>query len=80
MENARRLSPSDLRTTQSGHSQAHIARTIGVDSSAISRELARNTGARGYARQLVGTTICYVNRPLSARVAAKLFSVVHNPG
>jgi hypothetical protein len=33
-----------------------------------------------YARQLVGTTICYVNRPLSARVAAKLFSVVHNPG
>ena len=33
---------------QSGHSQAHIARTIGVDSSTISRELARNTGARGY--------------------------------
>ena len=33
---------------QSGHSQAHIARTIGVDPSTISRELARNTGARGY--------------------------------
>ena len=54
-ENARRLSPSDLRTTlpdfallQSGHSQAHIARQIGVDPSTISRELVRNTGARGY--------------------------------
>src|SRR6516162_8413281 len=33
---------------QSGHSQAHIARTIGVDPSTISRELVRNTGARGY--------------------------------
>ena len=33
---------------QSGHSQAHVARTIGVDPSTISRELARNTGARGY--------------------------------
>src|ERR1700683_4641625 len=33
---------------QSGHSQAHIARKIGVDPSTISRELARNTGARGY--------------------------------
>ena len=54
-KNARRLSPSDLRTTlpdlrtlQSGHSQAHIARQIGVDPSTISRELVRNTGARGY--------------------------------
>jgi hypothetical protein len=33
---------------QSGHSQAHIARTIGVHSLTISRELVRNTGARGY--------------------------------
>ena len=33
---------------QSGHSQAHIARAIGVDPSTISRELVRNTGARGY--------------------------------
>src|ERR1019366_153958 len=33
---------------QSGHSQAHIARQIGVDRSTISRELVRNTGARGY--------------------------------
>src|ERR1700690_3130756 len=33
---------------QSGHSQAHIARTIGVDPSTISRELVRNAGARGY--------------------------------
>ena len=33
---------------QSGHSQAHIARKIGVDPSTISRELVRNTGARGY--------------------------------
>ena len=33
---------------QSGHSQAHIARKIGVDRSTISRELVRNTGARGY--------------------------------
>ena len=33
---------------QSGHSQAHIARTIGVNPSTISRELVRNTGARGY--------------------------------
>src|ERR1700748_3262324 len=33
---------------QTGHSQAHIARTIGVDPSTISRELVRNTGARGY--------------------------------
>ena len=33
---------------QSGHSQAHIARTIAVDPSTISRELARNTGARDY--------------------------------
>ena len=32
---------------QSGHSQAHIARQIGVDPSTISRELVRNTGARG---------------------------------
>jgi IS30 family transposase len=32
---------------QSGHSQAHIARKIGVDPSTISRELVRNTGARG---------------------------------
>jgi Transposase and inactivated derivatives, IS30 family len=31
---------------QSGHSQAHIARKIGVDPSTISRELVRNTGAR----------------------------------
>ena len=28
---------------QSGHSQAHIARQIGVDPSTISRELVRNT-------------------------------------
>ena len=54
-KNARRLSPSDLRKRcqiyallQSGHSQAHIARQIGVDPSTISRELVRNTGARGY--------------------------------
>ena len=33
---------------QSGHSQAYIARQIGVDPSTISRELVRNTGARGY--------------------------------
>ena len=33
---------------QSGHSQAHIARKIGVDPSTISRELVRNSGARGY--------------------------------
>jgi IS30 family transposase len=33
---------------QSGLSQAHIARTIGVDPSTISRELVHNTGARGY--------------------------------
>ena len=33
---------------QSGLSQAHIARKIGVDPSTISRELVRNTGARGY--------------------------------
>ena len=33
---------------QSGHPQAHIARKIGVDPSTISRELGRNTGARGY--------------------------------
>ena len=33
---------------QSGRSQAHIARQIGVDPSTISRELVRNTGARGY--------------------------------
>ena len=33
---------------QIGHSQAHIARQIGVDPSTISRELVRNTGARGY--------------------------------
>ena len=32
----------------SGHSQAHIARQIGVDPSTMSRELVRNTGARGY--------------------------------
>ena len=32
---------------QSGRSQAHIARQIGVDPSTISRELVRNTGARG---------------------------------
>src|SRR6202043_2904320 len=33
---------------QSGHSQSHIARKIGVDPSTISREIVRNTGARGY--------------------------------
>jgi len=33
---------------QSGDSQAYIARQIGVDRSTISRELVRNTGARGY--------------------------------
>ena len=33
---------------QSGRSQAHIARQIGVDPSTISRELVRNIGARGY--------------------------------
>ena len=33
---------------QSGHSQAHIARQIGVDRSTINREFVRNTGARGY--------------------------------
>src|ERR1700693_2851616 len=33
---------------QSGHSQAYVARQIGVDRSTISRELVRNTGARGY--------------------------------
>ena len=30
---------------QSGHSQAHIARQLGVDRSTIKRELVRNTGA-----------------------------------
>jgi transposase, IS30 family len=33
---------------QSSHSQAHIARTVGVAPSTISRELVRNTGERGY--------------------------------
>ena len=33
---------------QSGHTQAHIARQLGVDPSTISRELSRNTGGRGY--------------------------------
>jgi len=33
---------------QSGHTQAHIARQLDVDRSTISRELVRNTGARGY--------------------------------
>ena len=54
-KNARRLSPSDLRTTlpdlralAKRPLQAHIARQIGVDPSTISRELVRNTGARGY--------------------------------
>lgn len=32
----------------SGHSQAHIARQLGVDRSTISREVVRNAGARGY--------------------------------
>src|SRR5271154_6158484 len=35
---------------QSGHSQAHIARKIGVDPSTISRELVRNTRPRRDAR------------------------------
>src|SRR5271166_468820 len=54
-ENARRLSPSDLRTTlpdlcalAKRPLEAHIARKIGVDPSTICRELVRNTGARGY--------------------------------
>jgi transposase, IS30 family len=61
--NARRLSPPDPRLRggrlceqrcqiyallKSGHTQAHIARQIGVDPSTISRELARNSGASGY--------------------------------
>src|SRR5271167_798315 len=33
---------------QSGHTQAHIARQLGVDPSTISRELSRNSGGRGY--------------------------------
>jgi IS30 family transposase len=33
---------------RSGHTQSHIAQQIGVDPSTISRELARNSGARGY--------------------------------
>ena len=33
---------------QSGHSQAHIARQIGINRSTVSRELVRNAGARGY--------------------------------
>jgi len=41
---------------QSGHSQAHIARTIGVDPSTISRELVRNAGTRGYAREGLAET------------------------
>ena len=54
-KNARRLSHLTCEQRcqiyallQSGHSQAHIARQIGVDPSTISRELVRNTGARGY--------------------------------
>src|ERR1700719_3308036 len=33
---------------RSGHTQSHIAHQIGVDPSAIGRELVRNSGARGY--------------------------------
>src|SRR6202047_851565 len=33
---------------RSGHTQSHIAHQIGCDQSTISRELARNSGARGY--------------------------------
>src|ERR1700693_6221597 len=33
---------------RSGHTQSHIAHQIGVDPSTIGRELARNSGARGY--------------------------------
>jgi IS30 family transposase len=33
---------------KSGHTQSHIASQIGVDRSTISRELSRNSGARGY--------------------------------
>ena len=54
-KNARRLSPSDLRTTlpdlralaKRPLASPHRA-AIGVDPSTISRELVRNTGARGY--------------------------------
>ena len=60
---------------QSGHSQAHIARQIGVDPSTISRELVRNTGARGYrcafrrSRPLVPTHRDHLFRTIATSMA-----------
>ena len=53
---------------QSGHSQAHIARQIGVDPSTISRELVRDTGARGYRfKQAHGRPRRDAKRPRTSR-------------
>ncbi len=41
---------------KSGHTQSHIARQIGVDASAISRELARNSGATARTPRLYSPT------------------------
>jgi hypothetical protein len=34
----------------------------------------------GYARQLVGTTICYVNRRFVATAVSEILTSMHNPG
>ena len=55
---------------QSGHSQAHIARQIGVDPSTISRELVRNTGARNAAST---NTLTASSGSTSQKVPTSLF-------